>query len=128
NLAVAHTRAGDRAEGTEVMQRFQALRESGYGTTYSNTYLEQGRYAEAILSTGAEAGLVSRDVPALRYEPVTLAEPATDQPPAAGLNAGDLDGDGRTDLAIVEAGRVRIRHQAASGLADASAAVTDIDV
>lgn len=128
NLAVAHTRAGDRAEGTEVMQRFQALRESGYGTTYSNTYLEQGRYAEAILSTGAEAGLVSREVPALRYEPVTLDRPATDQPPVAGLNAGDMDGDGRTDLAIVEAGRVRIRHQPASGLADASATVTDIDV
>ena len=54
NLAVAQTRAGDRATGASTTAKFQLLRETGYGTTYSNSYLEQGRYAEAILSTGAE--------------------------------------------------------------------------
>src|SRR5690606_3148814 len=102
NLAVAHTRAGDRAEGAGVMKRFQVLRESGYGTTYSNTYLEQGRYAEAILSTGAEAGLVSKDVPPLRFEAVAFDGRAAAAPPIAGLNAADVDGDGRTDLVIVD--------------------------
>ena len=40
------------------MARFQKLSESSYAITYSQTYLDQGRYAEAIASTGAEAPLV----------------------------------------------------------------------
>ena len=38
------------------MERFQELRDSGYGTSIGQNYLEQGRYAEALVSTGAEAG------------------------------------------------------------------------
>src|SRR5688572_6949976 len=45
NLAVALTRSGNTAEGQKLTQRFQMLRESGYGTTFSNNYLEQGRFA-----------------------------------------------------------------------------------
>lgn len=119
NLAVAHTRAGDRAAGTAVTARFQTLRESGYGTTYSNTYLEQGRYAEAILSTGAEADLVSPTIPALRYQPAPLAgaeAPAT----LVALNAADIDRDGRSDLVLVEADRLRVR------LLGSAAAPTDV--
>ena len=37
------------------MQRFQKLRDSAYKSALGSTYLEQGRYAEAIASTGAEA-------------------------------------------------------------------------
>ncbi len=55
NLAVAQTRAGQREQGAASTAKFQVLRETGYGTTYANTYMEQGRYAEAILSTGAES-------------------------------------------------------------------------
>ena len=44
-------------EGARVMQQFQKMREAGYGTTLGQNYLEQGRYAEAISSTGAEADL-----------------------------------------------------------------------
>ena len=40
------------------MAQFQALREAGYGTAFSNNYLEQGRYAEACRrpATKAERG------------------------------------------------------------------------
>ena len=67
NLGVALTRAGKTEEGQQVMAEFQKLREGGYGTTFSNNYLEQGRYAEAIASTGAESELVDRATPAVRF-------------------------------------------------------------
>ena len=41
------------------MQRFESLRDSTYGVTYSQTYLAQGRYGEALASTGAEPDLVN---------------------------------------------------------------------
>ena len=50
--------AGPADEGRAAMAHFQKLSESSYAITYSQTYLEQGRYAEAIASTGAEAPLV----------------------------------------------------------------------
>ncbi len=128
NLAVAHTRAGDRAQGAGMMKRFQALRESGYGTTYSNVYMEQGRYAEAILSTGAEAGLVSRDIPALRFELVSSDTISRAPSAAAGINAADVNGDGRTDLVVVEASRVRLLHGPQFGQEDGSALVRDVAV
>jgi Flp pilus assembly protein TadD len=58
NLAMALTRSGERQEGQAMMQKFQVLRTKGYATTIGQNYLEQGRYAEAIASTGAEPGLV----------------------------------------------------------------------
>src|SRR5574339_117736 len=54
NLGVALTRAGRTEEGQKTIAKFQALREAGYGTAFSNNYLEQGRYAEAVASTGDE--------------------------------------------------------------------------
>ena len=42
--------------GPAAMQRFETLRGTPYARTYSQTYLEQGQYAEALASTGAEAG------------------------------------------------------------------------
>ena len=42
------------------MERFQTLRDSTYGNTYAQTYLAQGKYAEAVASTGAEPDLVNR--------------------------------------------------------------------
>ena len=43
---------GRADEGRAAMASFQKLSESSYAITYSQTYLEQGRYAEAITSTG----------------------------------------------------------------------------
>ena len=78
NLAIALTRAGQREEGGSRMQQFQKLREAGYGTTIGQNYLEQGRYAEAIASTGAEADLVSTDTPDVTFkDATTTVMPAT---------------------------------------------------
>ncbi|HVG17901.1 MAG TPA: FG-GAP-like repeat-containing protein [Blastocatellia bacterium] len=78
NLAIALTRAGQREEGSRAMQQFQKLRQAGYGTTIGQNYLEQGRYAEAIASTGAEPELVSAATP-----DVTFAEATATFMPAA---------------------------------------------
>ena len=61
-LATALTRSGDPA-ARAAMDHFQALRASGYAVTYSQAYLEQGRYGEAVASTGAEAELVDPRTP-----------------------------------------------------------------
>jgi Tfp pilus assembly protein PilF len=123
NLAVALTRAGQTEEGQRMTQQFQKLRESGYGTTFSNTYLEQGRYAEAIVSTGAEPELVDPATPAISFA-VSASTPAASGPagPASadalavlaanevggGVTLADLDGDGDLDLLDVSQSRVRL--------------------
>jgi tetratricopeptide (TPR) repeat protein len=70
-LAMALTRSGSRDEGATAMAQFQKLRDSAYATTYSQNYLEQGRYAEAISSTGAEPELVDQTTPAVTFTDVT---------------------------------------------------------
>jgi tetratricopeptide (TPR) repeat protein len=67
NLGTALLRSGARAEGQATMQRFQDLRASGAATVIGQNYLEQGRYAEAVASTGAEPDLVDRRTPAVSY-------------------------------------------------------------
>ncbi|HXG92906.1 MAG TPA: FG-GAP-like repeat-containing protein [Blastocatellia bacterium] len=71
NLAIALIRAGQREEGQQMMQQFQRLRESNYGTTLGENYLEQGRYAEAISSTGAESELVDATMPEVTFMDAT---------------------------------------------------------
>ena len=67
NLGTALIRTGNRDEGQAIIQRFQELRKSGSGTTLGQNYLEQGRYAEAVASTGAEPELVETTVPAVTF-------------------------------------------------------------
>ena len=67
NLGQALMRAGQRDEGQKVTERFQELRERGSATTIGQNYLEQGRYAEAVASTGAESELVDRAIPAVTF-------------------------------------------------------------
>src|SRR5262245_51434309 len=62
NLGLALTRSGDRAGGQAALQRFEALRAAPYAITYSQSYLEEGRYATAIATTGAEPELVEATV------------------------------------------------------------------
>ena len=71
NLAMALTRSGERQEGQAMMQKFQVLRTKGYATTIGQNYLEQGRYAEAIASTGAEPGLVDTAAPDVIFTDAT---------------------------------------------------------
>jgi Tfp pilus assembly protein PilF len=61
SLAQALIRTGKTAEGQKMLGRFQRLRSSGYATTLGNVYGEKGRYAESVLSTGAEPDLVDKE-------------------------------------------------------------------
>ncbi|HEX8197953.1 MAG TPA: FG-GAP-like repeat-containing protein [Pyrinomonadaceae bacterium] len=68
NLATALLRAGKREEGQQLMTRFQSLRQSGAATSIGQNYLEQGRYAEAIVSTGVESELVDKTTPNVFFQ------------------------------------------------------------
>ena len=70
NLGTALIRAGQREEGQKIIQQFQALRERGSGTTLGTNYLEQGRYAEAILSIPEQESADMR-VPEVTFTDVT---------------------------------------------------------
>jgi tetratricopeptide (TPR) repeat protein len=134
NLGLALTRSGRTTEGAAMLQRAQNLRASGYAITYGTGYLEQGRYAEAVASTGAEPDLVDPADPHVLFAPVTIAPAATDAAPAptpfgrrfvasdlteagmrriaAGLGGGlallDFDGDGDLDLFDASPGGQRL--------------------
>ncbi|MCA1564527.1 MAG: FG-GAP-like repeat-containing protein [Acidobacteria bacterium] len=83
-LANALLRSHGREEGQRLLQQFQSLRQSGAGTSIGTNYLEQGRYAEAVTSTGAEAGLVERRTPEVTFNDATAhALPAPSPAPRA---------------------------------------------
>ncbi|HEV8429147.1 MAG TPA: FG-GAP-like repeat-containing protein [Pyrinomonadaceae bacterium] len=119
NLGTALLRSGQRDEGQKVIAQFQELRNRGTGTTLGANYLEQGRYAEAIASTGAEPELVDKTIPEVVFRDVTvellpsgdLANPtvptATDIPTGAVL-LFDYDLDGDLDLLEVAGNRQRL--------------------
>ena len=110
-LATALIRSGAAEEGKAAMAKFEKLRESAYATTFSNAYLEQGRYAEAIASTGAEPGLIDEQAPNVVFTDATaaIASQAAALPPTSGpLSLFDLDGDGDLDLADGGAGSLRL--------------------
>jgi tetratricopeptide (TPR) repeat protein len=115
NLGVALTRGGREEEGQRAIATFQALRESGYGTTFSNNYLDQGRYAEALVSTGLEPGLVERADPRVVFTRLPLLPAETGGTPRVGdhlsaraghgLALADVNRDGALDLLTSRGGR-----------------------
>ena len=99
NLATALIRTDSRDEGQELMERFQELRQSGAATALGQNYLEQGRYAEAIVSTGAEPELVDTVGVPLKFEPASSAVRSA----ASAFAFIDFDNDGDPDLISVDA-------------------------
>ena len=93
-LATALVRGGQRTAGEAAMARFQALRDNPAAVTYSNNYLEQGRYGEALASTGLEAELVDAGAPAAHFVDATAAVFGESDPHGrVALFDADRDGD-----------------------------------
>src|ERR1700754_240452 len=115
NLGTALIRAGQREEGQKVIAQFQELRQRGSGTTLGTNYLEQGRYAEAVASTGAEPDLVDKNTPNVVFTDATATVLPGDRDWApADLKDGgaavlfDHDSDGDLDLLEVAGGKQRL--------------------
>ncbi|HVG31278.1 MAG TPA: FG-GAP-like repeat-containing protein [Pyrinomonadaceae bacterium] len=116
NLGTALLRAGQRDEGQQVIARFQELRQRGSGTTLGQNYLEQGRYAEAVASTGAEPELVERATPTVTFADATAAvlpaasgaqgapSPAAPQVFGRGFKGAELNDTARREIAAALGG------------------------
>ncbi|HXK12616.1 MAG TPA: FG-GAP-like repeat-containing protein [Vicinamibacteria bacterium] len=117
NLGVALTRSGKREEGQAAMTRFQKLRDSAYKSALGSNYLEQGKYAEAVASTGAEAEAVDPKTPA-----VTFVEKEDALPGGATLALADLDGDGVYDAVEAGPAGLRLLHGEKDGFRDVTEA------
>src|SRR5262245_12769595 len=126
NLALALDRGGDRAASARAMQQFQALRTAPYALTYSQAYLEQGRYAEALASSGAEPDLVDQTAPRVTLTDATSAL-LPGSPAARVIALGDLDGDSRLDL-ITGDESLRLFRNNGAQLVDATALLANVDV
>jgi Tfp pilus assembly protein PilF len=98
-LATALIRGGQRTAGEAAMGRFQALSDNPAAVTYSNTYLEQGRYGEALVSTGLEAELVDSKPPATHFVDATAAVFGEDNPRGR-VTLADADRDGDLDAVL----------------------------
>ena len=121
NLGTALLRAGQRDEGQRAMQQFQTLRQSGAATIIGQNYLEQGRYSEAVTSTGAEPDLVNRATPEVSFKDDTPA--ALPAPPLAGgeQTLFDFDGDGDLDLFAAAGASRRLYRNDGGKFADVTA-------
>jgi Flp pilus assembly protein TadD len=102
NLGVALNRAGHREDAMAALQQFQKLRDSAYKTSLGSTYMEQGKYAEALASTGAEADAVDPKTPAVSFVERDRLVVGTATPPAGPLTSGPSLG---ASLAVAEAAR-----------------------
>ncbi|CAN5788754.1 hypothetical protein BH24ACI5_BH24ACI5_14820 [soil metagenome] len=120
-LATALIRSGARAEGTAAMERFQRLRDSGYAITHARHYLEQGRYAEAVSSTGAEPGLVDERVPDVTFRPEPIAAGA-ERPGPFSVTLVDYDKDGDLDVLAGHADGVMLLRNESGRFSDVTAA------
>jgi Tfp pilus assembly protein PilF len=121
NLALALDRAGDRPASAGAMRQFEQLRNAPYAVTYSQAYLEQGRYAEALASSGIEPDLVDMAAPSVTFTDVTTAW-LPDATVARGVMPAlaDIDADGRLDL-LVSDGTIRAFHNNGTRLVDVTA-------
>ena len=135
NLATSLIRNEQRDEGQKLIERFQALRKSGAATSIGQNYLEQGRYAEALVSNGAEPELVDATDPNIVFQLSNVAPPGkkTGRPTvsrnAARSAANLFDYDNDDDLDVIELGgtsRVRLLRNDAGRYVDVSARSADL--
>ena len=122
-IATALTRAGRADAGRQAMTRFEQLRDNPASITYSAIYLGQGRHAEAVASTGLEAGLIDPAVPAVAFADATVAFAGTRDlgARAAGsaVSLGDrIDASGGNDAVL---GRIAAGSATGLTLADVDA-------
>ena len=145
NLGLALVRSGDTDEGQQRLEEAQALRTTNYAITYGPGYLNEGRYAAAVASTGAEPELVDDTTPTAVFTALDLgllpsrpagagspfgrrflADQLTDaggQALAAALGGGvtpiDYDTDGDLDLFLASPdGERLVRNDGATGWTD----------
>ncbi|HKY20602.1 MAG TPA: FG-GAP-like repeat-containing protein [Vicinamibacterales bacterium] len=119
-LATALGRDGQREAGASAMQRFQTLRDNPAAITYSANYLEQGRYGEAVASSGLEPDLVDTAVPPVTFTDAT-AEVMGDANPSGWPSLLDADNDGDLDLIVSSEATLTLRINNAGRLETARA-------
>jgi tetratricopeptide (TPR) repeat protein len=121
NLGLALTRAGRREEGQKALESFQELRDKGYGTSIGTAYGEQGRYASAVATTGAEAEFVDAKVPDVKF---VLGAPLRGTGGEVATSAGgrialfDFDGDEALDICDSGPGGTRLYRNVNGGFED----------
>src|SRR5829696_758257 len=122
NLGTSLIRSGQREEGQKVIAQFQELRQRGTGTTLGSKYLEQGRYAEAVASTGAEPELVDRQTPEVVFaDAPAIPATSTGEASAGAAALFDYDLDGDLDLVEVAGTRQRLLRNDAGKFTDVTA-------
>jgi lipoprotein NlpI len=126
NLGQALMRAGQRDEGLKATERFRQLRERGSATTMGQNYLEQGRYAEAIASTGAESDLVVRTIPAVTFTDAT-AVLLTASPEPGGGSASTSAGSSVFGRQVNTSNWSAERRQEVAGALGGSVTLFDMD-
>jgi tetratricopeptide (TPR) repeat protein len=136
SLGQALMRASQREEGLAVTERFKQLRERGSATTLGQNYLEQGRYAEAVASTGAEPELVDKQIPDVVLTDVTstalpsggkwpFTDPLLEQSSGA-VVLFDYDGDSDLDLLEVSSNSQRLYRNDSGKFTDVTAQSGDL--
>ncbi|MDI1242015.1 MAG: FG-GAP-like repeat-containing protein, partial [bacterium] len=123
NLATALIRNDEREEGQKLIEIFQALRQSGAATNIGQNYLEQGRYAEALVSTGAETELVDQAGVPINFIP----SPLTIRSAASVVALTDFDNDGDPDMVQIDpTSRRRLFRNDSGRFVDATAGSGDL--
>ena len=121
NLGTTLIRAGQREEGQKVIAQFQELRQRGTGTTLGSNYLEQGRYAEAVASTGAEPELVDKRTPEVVFADANTLPGGAEDTASGAATLFDYDLDGDLDLVEVAGTRQRLLRNANGKFTDVTA-------